>query len=68
MIIPIKFVSDLAKEMGIKVSEEAKEVLIDALEEIGLEITFLACLKAKDEKVKTLRAKHMESAIKDFYR
>ncbi|HDN90828.1 MAG TPA: hypothetical protein ENG56_00525 [Candidatus Aenigmarchaeota archaeon] len=67
-MIPAKFVSDLAKEMNLKISKGAKDVIIDALEEIALEISFLACLKAKDEGVKTLRREHMESAIKEFYR
>jgi len=67
-MIPIKFVSQLAKEMKVKLSEDTKEIIVDALEEIAIEISFLACLKAKEKNVKTLRKEHIEAAIKEFYR
>ncbi|MCW1301241.1 MAG: hypothetical protein QW507_02345 [Candidatus Nanoarchaeia archaeon] len=63
-----KFIEGLAKELKVKISEEAEEVFMDALAEIAVEIALIACSKAAKRKRKSVGLVEMKEAIAEFYR
>lgn len=63
-----KFIEELAKELKVKVGEDAKEVFMDALAEIAVEIALIACSKAMKKKKRSVGISEVKEAINEFYK